>query len=260
MKHLLEHWGEVEGTLTPNFLLLTDYDGTLTPIVERPQDATMSEDMRALLKRLVELSPVCVVSGRALANLKETVGVDGIYYAGNHGFEIEGPGVELTKPEAERARPAITEICSKLAHRLRHIGGMLVEDKGLTGSVHYRMVADDRVQELKEIFSELVEPRIESGEIMVTRGKKVLELRPNVDWGKGETVRWLVDVIGKERGEVYPIYMGDDTADEEAFRALKAQGLSVLVDEERESAAEYFLRNVNEVKEFLEKLIFVREK
>ncbi len=258
---MLENWGDVGSVLTSNFVLLTDYDGTLTPIVQRPEDALIPSDVRDLLKRLAAVCPVGVVSGRALDDVKGMVGVDGIYYAGNHGFEIEGPGVKLTKPEAERSRPVIDEVCSEIKRRLENFDGMILEEKGPTASVHYRMVAEDRVQELKEIVDEVVGPKVESGELRVTRGKKVVELRPPIDWDKGRTVEWLTEVIGKERGEVYPISLGDDATDEDAFRALKGKGLSVLVaGGARKSEAEYLLRDVEEVKEFLGRLISAREK
>lgn len=256
MGHLLEHWVEVEKTLGSNLLLLLDYDGTLTPIVERPQDAVLSESMREVLTKVSKCYPIGVVSGRALADVRKIVGIDGIYYSGNHGFEISGPDVELTKEEAERARPAISEICSVMKARSTQFEGMIVEDKGPTASVHYRMVAEDKVTELKELFNELVDSSVREGKIRVTRGKKVLEIRPNVDWDKGRAVEWLMDVVSKERGEVYPIYMGDDVTDEDAFLALKGKGLTVLVtQEERKSNAEYYLRSTEEVGEFLRRLI-----
>lgn len=256
MKHLLEHWTEVEKTLGSNLLLLSDYDGTLTPIVERPQDAVLSEGMRKILTRVSKHYPIGIISGRALVDVKKMVGIDGIYYSGNHGFEISGPDVELTKKEAERARPTISEICTAIKVKSAQFEGMIVEDKGSTASVHYRMVAEDKVQELKELFNELVDSSVRDGKIRVTRGKKVLEIRPDVDWDKGRAAEWLIDVVSKERGKIYPVYMGDDATDEDAFLVLKGKGLAVLVtQEERESNAEYYLRNTEEVGEFLRRLI-----
>ncbi len=259
MKHLLDHWAEVEKILGSNLLLLSDYDGTLTPIVERPQDAVLSEGMREILNKISKRYPIGIISGRSLTNIKKVVGIDGIYYSGNHGFEISGPDVELTKGEAERAGPTISEICFAIKARATQFKGMIVEDKGPTASVHYRMVAEEKVQELKELFNELVESSVREGRIRVTRGKKVLEIRPNVDWDKGRAVEWLIDVVSKERGEIYPIYLGDDVTDEDAFLVLKGKGLTVLVTQEgRKSDAEYYLRNTEEVEEFLRELIPTR--
>lgn len=256
MEHLLEHWTEVEKILGPNLLLLLDYDGTLTPIVERPQDAVLSESMSDVLTKISRCYPIGIVSGRALADVKKMVGIDGIYYSGNHGFEISGPDVELTKEEAERARPAISEICTTMKVELAQFEGMIVEDKGPTASVHYRMVAEDKVKELKELFNKLVDSSVRDGKIRMTQGKKVLEIRPNVDWDKGRAVEWLIDVISKKRGEVYPIYVGDDVTDEDAFSVLRGRGLTVLVaHEERKSKAEYYLRSTEEVEVFLRRLI-----
>ncbi len=246
----------MEGVLGSNLLLLLDYDGTLTPIVERPQDAVLSEDMRKVLVELSRIYLIGIISGRSLADIKKMVGIDGIYYSGNHGFELSGPSVELTKEEARRARPTILKICSAMRARSARFEGMIVEDKGLTASIHYRMVAKEKVQELKELFNELVGPSIKDGTIRITQGKKVLEIRPNVDWDKGRAVEWIMNVVSKRKGKVYPVYVGDDITDEDAFLVLKGKGLTVLVAQEGgKSNAEYYLRNTEEVGRFLRKLI-----
>lgn len=256
MKHLLKHWAEVEKILDSNLLLLLDYDGTLTPIVDRPQDAVLSEDTRKTLVELSRIYSIGIISGRSMADIKKMVGIEGIYYSGNHGFELSGPNVELTKEEAGQARTAISEICAVMKARSARFEGMIVEDKGITASVHYRMVEEEKVQELKELFNELVAPSVKDGKIKITRGKKVLEIRPNVDWDKGRAVEWMVDVVSKERGEVYPVYVGDDVTDEDAFLVLRGRGMTVLVSRgERKSNAEYYLKDVKEVGKFLRKLI-----
>lgn len=258
MKYLFDCWKEVEETLTPDIVLLLDYDGTLTPIVAKPELAVLSEEMRDVLRRASKLYTVGIISGRSLNDVKKLVKINGLYYAGNHGFEISGPALELVKPEAEQAKPAISTICKEMAARLSHINGAIVEDKGLTASVHYRLVAENNFQELSRIFDEVIKPHLESGVIRITRGKKVFEIRPNVEWDKGKAVLWMVDALKVPKGP--PIYIGDDRTDEDAFLALKEKnGITILVTEEvKESNARYFVRSVNEVKEFLEKLIDLR--
>jgi len=128
-----------------------------------------------------------------------------------------------------------------------------VEDKGLTVSVHYRMLAPSQHAHLKKFFYREMEKFLTSKTVVVTGGKRVLEVRPNVVWDKGSAVKWLLGYVSKNLlEEPYPIYMGDDETDEDAFRALKGRGLTVLVSsKERESEAAYFTRNVEEVYQFL---------
>ncbi|KUO41121.1 MAG: hypothetical protein AVW05_02945 [Hadesarchaea archaeon DG-33] len=258
MEYLFNRWEEVERALASGALLLLDYDGTLTPIVERPELAILSPDMKELLKRVSQHYTLGIISGRSIADVKRLVGLEGIYYAGNHGFKIIGPGVELVKPEAERARPNLVKLCEELRKKLDNIKGAIVEDKGLTASVHYRLVAEEEFEYLKKIFEKVVGPHIDSGVVKITHGKKVFEIRPNVEWDKGKAVRWICGVVDPKR-ELKPIYVGDDQTDEDAFSALKEKGVTILVSEEPiESNAKYFVKNVDEVKTFFEKLINMR--
>ena len=249
MKHLLKHLDEIRNR---SFLLLLDYDGTLTPIVSRPELAVLSEDMRDVLKKIAEKYPTAIISGRAIDDVKNMVKVENIYYAGNHGFEISNDR-KLANPDAEKTRVVINEICRKMQKNLIHIKGSIVENKGVTASVHYRMVPDDDFAELEKIFKGVIASYVEKGKIRITKGKKVFEIRPNVEWDKGKAVKWVIAVLEKKGT---PVYIGDDRTDEDAFIALKNRGITVLVSEKiKKSNAEYYLRNVDEVKIFLEGLL-----
>ncbi|MEA1925060.1 MAG: trehalose-phosphatase [Candidatus Altiarchaeota archaeon] len=252
MKHLLESWDELADVFSREELfLLLDYDGTLTPIVDKPELATLSPEMRKLLVGLGERHTVAIVSGRSLEDVKSLVNVSGIYYAGNHGFEVSGPGVDLNNPELERYHPIIREICSLLEGSLGDIKGVLVENKDLTASLHYRLVSEKDLDRVERLFWSLMEDYIDSGDVRVTSGKMVFEVRPDIEWDKGKAVEWLIKVL--EKGNALPVYLGDDRTDEDAFMVLKDKGIGVLVSENkgRDSVAKYFLRDVGEVKYFL---------
>ena len=187
------------------------------------------------------------------------VGVEGIYYAGNHGFEIEGPGLRFTNPAARTARATIKDLASQLAAALDSITGVIIEDKGLSLSVHYRLVKEGEENVVAETFKRATSPLLSEGKIRVTSGKKVWEARPPIDWHKGkavETVRDKIKVLLK-LGQLLTIYLGDDSTDEDAFKVMhRPEGWSIFVGEENSSSsADYFLNSTTEVEEFLFRLI-----
>jgi len=264
LEHLLSVWPRIATLLgeARRILLLTDYDGTLTPIVARPELAYLPEKTRNLLQALAQEGrfTVGVISGRALPDLKDKVNVKGIIYAGNHGLEIEGPGINFVNPVAEDLMPLLRIIYYVLTRTLGAIKGVLVEDKGLSLSVHYRQVAEDKAEEVKNSLEEAVSGVQAMGKVKITSGKKVYEVRPSVDWHKGKAIRLLMKRYGKggRRSRLLPIYLGDDLTDEDGFKIIESYGggISVFVgDEKGETAARYFLKSPIEVALFLGRLL-----
>jgi len=258
LEHLLSAWSEVAEQLrsASRVLLLLDYDGTLTPIVERPGLAGLSADTRRLLEALAQKRrlTLAIISGRALPDLKQKVGISNIIYAGNHGLEIEGPQVSFVSPAAEESKPLLRRMYGELSRALGAIKGVLVEDKGLTLSVHYRQVAEGRSAEVRSIFERITGDAAGSGKIGITWGKKVYEVRPAVAWDKGKVVEML---MGQKSGTL-PIYLGDDLSDEDGFKAIESYGggISVFVGErDHATSARYFLESPHEVAKFLSLLL-----
>ncbi len=194
---------------------MCDYDGTLTPIVETPEKANLSTEMRKKLSDLTRYCPVGIISGRALNNLKSKVKIENAYYSGNHGYEITGPEIDFVKEEAEKYAEIIDDICSDMIKELEDIEGTKVENKKYTASFHYREVDQDKVsQVIDSIKSVLSGYREESG-ISVNQGKKVIEVSPPIDWDKGDAVTLFREVANFEKS--FPIYLGDDITDEATY-------------------------------------------
>lgn len=258
MKHLLENWEETAERIrgAERVLLAFDYDGTLTPIVSRPEDARLGEETRALLGTL-SCRPryrVAVVSGRRLDEVRDLVGLPGLIYAGNHGLELEGGGWRFLHPAGEKARPVLEAAAAELQQGLAGIAGARVEDKGLTISVHLRRIKREDRPRAREAVRAAADRR--SGELRVTPGKEVIEFRPPVDWGKGEILIWLEEKIGRP---VLTVYAGDDRTDEDAFRTLGENGITIKVGNPGEpSAAAYRLEDCAGVKTFLARLLSLR--
>lgn len=250
---------EIEGRIGARRpAVFLDYDGTLTPIVDRPEQAVLADGMRATLERLARVCKTAVVSGRALEDVRELVDVTGLYYAGNHGLQISGPDETEVKHEKGREYLGLIEkACEKLEARLGDIEGSLIENKKFSLSVHYRLVGDSDVPAIEEAVDELVES--EDG-LRKHSGKKVFEIRPRIDWDKGKAVLWLLDVLELDEAGAVPIYIGDDVTDEDAFRALRERGIGIRVlDGSEPSRAQYRLNGSGEVRDFLEKLATIAE-
>lgn len=259
MENLLSAWQAVREQFkkSSHIMLLFDYDGTLTPIVERPEMAELDENVRGNIQRLAHQRHITVgiISGRALPDLKSRVAVEGIIYAGNHGLEIEGPGLQFVNPIADELRPALRLLYKVLDRTLGGIRGVFVEDKGLSLSIHYRMVEDNQVQEVGNIFHRIVAGAQAVGKIRVTLGKKVYEVRPAAPWDKGKAINLLIRRYGKGtfHSGLLPSYLGDDLTDEDGFKVVdEYQGISVLVGEPvTKTAARYTLDSPEEVGVFL---------
>lgn len=250
MKHLLKNLEEVRVRLSaskPVYLLL-DYDGTLTPIVMDPRKAKLDRYTMRLLCSFSRI-PSCIlaiVSGRALADLRRLVAIKGIYYMGNHGLEICGPHLNYTNEVAQKSRRSLKKIFRQLGY-LESLDAV-VEDKGLTLTVHLRRVLPRDVSTIKSVVHRTLQSY---AQLRVTYGKKVLEIRPRTGWNKGLAARWLISQLG----DGLPIYIGDDQTDEDAFTKLSS-GITVLVSKSwRPSAAEYRLRNHEDVSRFLRYLL-----
>ena len=236
MPHLLNIWPALLARFQSAgpILLLFDYDGTLTPIVSRPELAVLPETARQLLTRL-QASPGFVIgfiSGRSLADVRQRVNVPGAIYAGNHGLEMEGLGEPFFHPQAASLCPRLEEIFSRLGRELSGHQGVLVENKGLTLSVHYRLTPDEQVSQVEKAFHTLVSQDGGSGDFRVNHGKKVLELRPNVDWDKGKAI---ARIIQAQPSTALPVFFGDDATDEAGFQTVQeAGGIAVFVGPPRQ--------------------------
>lgn len=236
---------------TPAIFL--DYDGCLTPIVQRPEMAVLTDDMRLALQELATVTKVAVVSGRDRQNVAELVQLDNLYYAGSHGFDITGPGGMASEPGgAKAALSALDKADTMLQEKLRQVEGSQVERKRYAIAVHYRNVADDQVETVRKAVDEVLNSM---PELKIGLGKKIYELKPNIDWHKGKAVMWLMEELGLSKGNYIPLYIGDDITDEDAFAELQGQGIGILVGEhDDKTAATYRLESVDEVRVFLEDL------
>lgn len=237
-------------------LILSDYDGTLVPIKLAPEEALIEEDLRQLLRKLAHKQGVAVgiVSGRQLSKLKTLVALPELWCVGNHGLEIEGPkgsNISFVHEEAIKARPFLSELFQILSKSLEDFPGVLLEDKYLGLSIHYRRVKVSQIPEFKRRLQDVLSPRVEKMPIDLRWGKMVFEVRPRVCWNKGTAALWILERLGNT---FLPLYFGDNSTDEDAFTALEKRGLTVRVRKSAMSHARYYVKSPKDVKIVLETL------
>ncbi|MGI9508934.1 MAG: trehalose-phosphatase [Geminicoccaceae bacterium] len=205
------------------------------------------------LDRLAGLATVAVISGRDLQDIQDLVGLDHLYYAGSHGFEISKPDGEEQILHGIDYLPSLESAERVLCDRLAQIEGVLVERKRLSLAVHYRLVEEDDRPKIKAIVDDVLARH--SG-LRRTLGKMVCDLQPDIDWHKGKAVRALLDAVKSEGGEIFPIYIGDDVTDEDAFEALRDIGVGIIVEGRPGSTlATFKLADTEEVGHFLEDFV-----
>ncbi|HAG08339.1 MAG TPA: trehalose-phosphatase [Desulfotomaculum sp.] len=234
-------------------LLMLDYDGTLVPLAPTPAQARPAAELLRILKKLGGRPQykVAVISGRTLSDLTNLLPVPGIFLIGGHGIEVMSPYGEVTHLLDHKHITKIINELEQLARCcLNDKDGFLLENKGYSLAIHYRLAGPSMAKGALNKFIELSKPIIQKHGLNILPGKKVLEIRP-LDIHKGKAVNYLQ--------QLYPhslaVYYGDDTTDEDAFRALK-EGLSILVSPRtRVSAAKFKLNSSLEVLEVLTLLL-----
>ena len=249
-------FGQLAGVVTARRpAIFFDFDGTLSDIVEQPGAATLVPGAAEALRSLAALYPVGVLSGRDLADIRDRVGIPGLWYAGSHGFEILAPDGSVHRNEAAaQAVPLLADAAAELTERMRAVDGVTVEHKTYAVAVHYRNAGP----EAASAVTATVHDAGRRHGLRVTSGRKVVELRPNVDWDKGRTLEWIVDQVAGQ-DPLLPIFVGDDLTDEDAFDSVLHDGVGIVVrhseDGDRATAARFSLQDPGHVRDLIERLV-----
>ncbi|KAF8775104.1 hypothetical protein HU200_004964 [Digitaria exilis] len=230
-------------------VMFLDYDGTLSPIVEDPDRAVMSEEMRDAVRRLAEHFPTAIVSGRCRDKVFNFVKLTELYYAGSHGMDIEGPAKQQSKhikasAEEEEAvvqyqagsefLPIIEEVYHTLTAKMESIPGAMVENNKYCLSVHFRCVQEEEwnavEEEVRSVLKEYPGLKLTHGrKVSIVSYRSIIRFYMDLgilSWrfalhqvGQGQGPRFLLKSLGYAgRSDVFPIYIGDDRTDEDAFK------------------------------------------
>ncbi|OAY71393.1 putative trehalose-phosphate phosphatase 6, partial [Ananas comosus] len=262
-------------------VMFLDYDGTLSPIVDDPDRAYMSEAMREAVRDVAKCFPTAIVSGRCRDKVFNFVRLAELYYAGSHGMDIRGPTKSPKNIREEKAKailcqpaseflPMIEEVESfspsklptkfhvhkVLVDKTGSIQGARVENNKFCLSVHFRCVDQKKWDALAEQVKSVLK---DYPKLRLTTGRKVLEIRPTIKWDKGKALEFLLESLGYANfSDVFPVYIGDDRTDEDAFKVLRdrGQGIGILVSKvPKDTSASYSLQDPAEVMNFLRNLV-----
>lgn len=237
-------------------LIFLDYDGTLTPIVNDPDQANLGLEMRDILEQLSQRYTVVIVTGRGFHKISTKVNLP-LHFAASHGFDIRNREGAVIHQPAEPYREKLENCFKRLTQETAEIQGCFIEDNHFSISVHYRM-CEEMMHTVEGRVDQIVaEHQNEELKLKKTHGKKVFEIRPDFDWHKGEAVSYLIEQLS-EGQDCVPLYIGDDRTDEDAFQAIRqgwSKGVTICVmNEPRNTFAEFSLVDVPEVRRFLRQL------
>ena len=222
-------------------LILMDFDGTLADFELDPATVALPPARQILLQTLDMRADMSagIVSGRRIGDLRERLPpVPMMFFAGLHGLEIEGPGLKFAHSAAALAAPGISLLAKDLRRAVKPLPGVFVEDKTYSVVLHVRGASTaDRMHAVTR-FNALAEPFLSEGTLRLQPGDNILELLPNIDWAKGDALRAIMRHVEAEtRESAWPVYIGDDATDEDAFEAIGANGLTIAVSKRTTGAA-----------------------
>lgn len=217
-----------------HLLVLCDFDGTLCEFDPDPHAVWLPESLRDALNAIAARGDATVglVSGRRLDDIR-TRGYlgDAAYYAGFHGLEIEGEGASFTHPDAAAVREVVHAVAAAMTAELQRVGGVFFENKDLSVVIHFRSATTDVQLRVQEVFERHARPHVEAGRLRVMHGSCARELMPSIRWNKGTAVAWICDHVERRHGPTWPLYIGDDITDEDAFKFVKGRGIGVAASD-----------------------------
>ena len=242
--------------------IVTDVDGTISQIAPTPGEAVLSPPMKDVILRLSEkFQMVAVVSGRPVEDVKRMIGIEGLLYVGNHGMEYMKNGRIHVDEDTKRYIQSINEAACKIKKEEScNAEGVLLEDKGLCFSIHYRLCKDPNA---REILLNALKDMEELKGLQIKEGRKIIEIRPPTGYDKGK----ILERIIHENNISRLLYLGDDVTDSDAFQKLnelKSQGkvdaesiiiISGEIPSKIKEEASYFLESVDDVQRFFEWLV-----
>ena len=254
MREVSAHLPEIFSGIRKNgAVLLIDFDGTLSSIVQDPRTARLSPPLHKALLRCAKRMPTAIISGRALSDVKRRVGIRGISYAGSHGLESELPGGKrFLVPTPEGTARVFREAKAALKKIVKRYRGIIAEDKHLSFALNYRALSPSDKKRFESDARQAVERY--GKRLRVIDDLYTFDIMPALAHDKGTCAKKLYKKLRRTRAAV-PLYIGDSKTDEDAFRAFP-RGITIRIGRkaEAESAARFYFANRRGLSRFLSAL------
>lgn len=261
MKYLFDNISEIKNKIEKagGAILLLDFDGVLSAIAPTPDEAIITEEYTALLKKCAARFPVAIVTGRAFEDIKKKIYLKDVLYIASHGLEWEENGKKHVKKIPQETLDAISRVKKRIIPLLNKYPGMILEEKSFTFAVHYRIMKPELVEAFIKEINSILEPIAKESNLRLDHNMKNFELRPKIDWDKGHSAKFAEEHFNKKTGKKFiPIYIGDSDTDEDAFIAIGKNGITIRVEKKDGSKAEWYMKDQKEVGRFLEWLLSLK--
>jgi len=245
------------GLRARTLMLALDYDGTLVPIYRRPEQACPDPELLNLLGELSQEATVVILTGRDQRNMERWIPAPAITIVASHGAEWRYNGRWEPLLFTQKNQNPLKTLTERLEEVFRETPGVIIESKGASVAFHYRLVNRHSQPDILNRFEELVGRWMEDNEAFeLLEGKCVKEIRP-LGLNKGRALHRVVEMLGLSDAPV--LAMGDDRTDEDMFRSLGDQDVSILVGA-GDTRAAVCLRDVWEARELLKEILRIRKK
>ncbi|MFZ2189828.1 MAG: trehalose-phosphatase [Candidatus Magasanikiibacteriota bacterium] len=257
MKYLFNNLLEIEKKLylSEGILVMFDFDGTLSPIASTPYKAILPKKIKNRLIKCSKKFPLVVISGRSLKDIKNKVDIKDLVYAGNHGLEWQIGKKINSIPVPKSTTKLLSNIKQKLQKIKQKYPGILIEHKSLSCAIHYRQLNPKLITCFKKDINNIIKPLNNNNVLEVLKEKKVIELKPNIDWDKGKFALFIHEYFqNKLKLKLLPVYVGDDKTDEDVFTALQS-GLTIRVGINKKSSATFYIKKQEQIILFIDWLL-----
>lgn len=266
-----------------------DFDGTLVKICKSPYDVVVSDKLRDFLTDISNRDGVylCIVTGRELSDIENRIGIkNNIIYSGNHGFEIKSYykhfKLDFLTENADKYVPLLTDILGKVKNI--KLDNLILENKKFSISIHYRLLDNDSAKYLKKEVKDILNGNPEFKKYLhIARGKKILEIRPRIDWNKGSACKYITKELietdaliphralnrDNDKVNILKVSLGDDVTDETMFYddysftegniAADIYSINCVIGKKK-SAANFYIENYNHTPVFIKEILTIFDK
>lgn len=253
MKYVFRDIVNIKKILKNNIVLLLDFDLTLSPLAQNPTHAFLPKNIKGYLTKIIKHTPIVIITGRKLSDIKKKVNIKGMLYAGNNGMEHNlNIKYKISADISVASKKALLRTKREMKKINKKYPEIIFEDKKYSIALGYRQIKSTKIQSVELLFKKIQNEIRKEGLLETHLDKKTFEVRLKNRINKGTACLMAISILqNKLHKRIIPIYIGDSRTDEDAFKILKTRGMTIKVGRNKNSTAKWYLRNQAEVITFL---------